>query len=100
MWCPGWDRFTPARLRFVISVVFGCPTRSHLLRPVAQVVFQAGIDPTTRSNQLSEEQVDKLIERIPAILKIAIKCLGDPAPGASRGSTFPKDWLFKYNGGT
>lgn len=54
-----------------------------------EVLFQAGIDPRRRANQLSPEESKRLLHSIKQVIRTAVRV-------DARKSRFPKSWLFHH----
>ena len=52
-----------------------------------EVLFQTAIHPSTKSNQLTMQQVESLSKKIKEVVTTAVECLEE-------GANFPSDWLF------
>jgi len=57
-----------------------------------EVLYQAGIDPRRRADQLSLEELERVRRRLGAVVKLAVRVDADK-------SRFPSDWLFHVRWG-
>jgi formamidopyrimidine-DNA glycosylase len=56
---------------------------------VDEILYQAKIHPLTNANEINEEGIGKMIEKMNDIISLAINC-------DANYKLFPKDWLFHY----